>query len=152
MTSTAPSWIFINSTSGALTIIAPEVATDTEFDFYISSSISGVSNPIQKLVKLTILNCLPSNWKQWLNTSSSTCETCKSEYNLISGIWVVQSQKVASESAKALSTTTKILLGITTIIIVLTSILNISSLANLWMTINQLQLLFIKFKLYRIIK
>ena len=57
----APSFVLIDSTSGTLTISAPSVNSDTEFDFYVASTVSGVSSPVQKLVKLTVTNCSVQN-------------------------------------------------------------------------------------------
>ena len=61
MTSTVPSWIAIDSVSGVLSVNSPEVSLDTEYDFYINSAVSGVSSPIQKLIKLIITNCAAKN-------------------------------------------------------------------------------------------
>ena len=61
MTSTVPSWVAIDSVSGVLSVNSPEVSLDTEYDFYINSAVSGVSNPIQKLIKLIITNCAAKN-------------------------------------------------------------------------------------------
>ena len=61
MTSTVPSWVAIDSASGILSINAPEVSSNTEYDFYINSAASGVSSPIQKLIKLIITNCAAKN-------------------------------------------------------------------------------------------
>ena len=137
MTSTVSSWVAIDSVSGILSINSPEVSLDTEYDFYINSAVSGVSSPIQKLIKLIISNCAATNWKKCISTNSLTCETCLSGYVLSSGVWDVPK---ASETAKALSkTTTSAVIAITGIV-VLTSMINTASIANLWMTINQLQL------------
>ena len=56
--SSVPSWIQINSTSGELNITSPFVSEDSEFSFYIGSTINGVANPINKIIKLTVINCL----------------------------------------------------------------------------------------------
>ena len=61
ITSTVPSWVSIDSVSGNLSINAPEVSFDTEHDFYINSAVSGVSTPIQKLIRLVITNCAAKN-------------------------------------------------------------------------------------------
>ena len=146
MTSTVPSWVAIDSVSGILSINAPEVSLDTEYDFYINSAVSGVSNPVKKLIKLIIINCAAKNWKKCITTSSLTCETCLSGYVLTSGVWDIsktttsQNSQTTSETSKALSkTTTSAVIAITGIVI-LTSMINTASIANLWMTINQLQL------------
>ena len=138
--STVPSWVSIDSGSGVLSINAPEVSLNTEYDFYINSAVSGVSSPIQKLIKLIINNCTAKNWKKCNRTNSMTCETCLSGYILSSGVWDIPT---ASETAKALSkTTTSIVITITGIV-VLTSLINTTDIASLWMTINQLQLFFL---------
>ena len=87
MASTVPSWIAIDSGSGVLSINAPEVSLDTEYDFYINSAVSGVSSPIKKLIKLIITNCAAINWIKCISTNSLTCETCLSGYVLSSGVW-----------------------------------------------------------------
>ena len=146
MASTVPSWVAIDSVSGILSINAPEVSLDYEYDFYINSAVSGVSSPIQKLIKLIITNCAVKNWKKCISTNSLTWDICDSGYVLTSGVWDIsktttsQSSQTASETAIALSkTTTPVVVGISWIV-VSTSIINTNSIASLWMTINQLQL------------
>ena len=149
MTSTVPSWVVINPVSGVLSIIAPEVSLDTEYDFYINSAMSGVSSPIQKLIKLIITNCTANNWKKCISTNSLTCQTCLSGYVLSSGVWDIstsqssqgsQSSQTTSEIAKVLSKITTLVVIAITVIVVLTSMLNTKSIASLWMIINLLQL------------
>ena len=53
---TAPSWVTIDSTTGMLTIVAPSVSADTVYKFYVSSSVTGNSDLIQKIIQLTIAN------------------------------------------------------------------------------------------------
>ena len=149
MASTVPSWVAIDSVSGILSINAPEVSLDTEYDFYINSAVSGASSPIQKLIKLIITNCAAKNWKICISINSLTCGTCASGYVLSSGMWDIsqtttsQSSQTTSETAKALSKTTTSIVIIITGIVVLTSLINTTDFATLWMTINQLQLFFI---------
>ena len=144
MTTTVPSWVSIDPSSGVLTLTAPEVASDSTFNFYINTAVSGVVNPVQKLIKLTILNCSPSNCQKCQSTSSSTWITCNSGYELISGGWksLGKNSQTASETAQSLSTTTTSAIMVTIGITALTSLINTSSLASLWMTINQMQLFF----------
>ena len=59
--SAVPSWVSIDSDTGVLAISAPSVDADTEFDFYVSSSVSGLSSPVMKLIKLTLANCQVQN-------------------------------------------------------------------------------------------
>ena len=139
MASTAPSWVAIDPVSGILSINSPEVSLDTEYDFYINSAVSGASSPVQKLIKLIITKCAAKNWKKCMYTNSLACDTCVSGFVLTSGVWDTPK---ASDTAKALSkTTTSAVIAITGIV-VLTSMMNTASIANLWMTINQLQLFF----------
>ena len=146
MASTVPSWVAIDSVSGILSINAPEVSMNIEFDFYVNSAVSGVSSPIQKLIKLIITNCAAKNWKKCISTNSLVCDSCVSGYVLTSGMWDIsksttsQSSQTTSETAKALSKTTMSVVIVIIGIVVLTSIVNTTSIANLWMTINQLQL------------
>ena len=133
-----PSWIKINSTTGVLNITAEEVSEDKEFDFYISSNINGVSNSIQKLIKLTVLNCTIENCKNWTASSVYEWETCKSGYNLHRGNWTT-----TSNTAAALSTTTQSILGAAAITTTISSMMNASSLASLWSMINQIQMFFL---------
>ena len=137
MASTVPSWVIIDSGSGVLRINAPEVSLNTEYDFYINSAVSGVSSPIQKLIKLIITNCTAKNWKKCISTNSSTCETCLSGYILSSGVWDIPT---VSETARVLSRLTMFVVIAITWIVVLTNIMNTTSIVNLWTTINQLQL------------
>ena len=139
----APSWVTIDSTLGVLTITTPDVNSDTEYDFYVNSSISGVLSPIKKLIKLTVINCAPSNCEKCISTSGSACEVWKSGYELASGLWVIKNEKVISKTAQAISTTTTSAVVATTGVVVFTSLVSTASLASLWMTINQLQLFFL---------
>ena len=61
MPSTVPAWVAINSSTGMLNVTAPTVPADTNFYFYIDSNAAGVSKPIKKLIKITILDCKASN-------------------------------------------------------------------------------------------
>ena len=149
MSSIVPSWVAIDSVSGILSINAPEVSLDTEYDFYINSAVSGASSPIQKLIKLIITNCTVDNWEKCISINRLACETCVSGYVLTSGMWEIsktktsQSSQTTSETAKVLSkTTTSVVIAITGIV-ALTSLLNTANIASLWMTINQLQLFFL---------
>ena len=47
--STVPPWIAIDPITGNLTITASNVIADTDYYFYVTSSITNISNPAQKL-------------------------------------------------------------------------------------------------------
>ena len=57
---TVPSWVVINSSTGILTITAPIVTSDTEYDFYVQTQASAYSFSSNKLIKLTIKAPAPS--------------------------------------------------------------------------------------------
>ena len=135
----APSWVTINSSSGVLSISSPEVSSDTEFDFYINSNVNGISSQIQKVIKLTILNCTISNCQKCISTSSITCEVCSSGYIFDSGTCKANS-KEASKISQALSITTTGAVIIITAITTISCIMSVQNITSLWMTINQLQL------------
>ena len=136
--STVPSWITINSLTGVLTITAPNVSADTEFYFYATSSITGVSNPVQKLIKLTVVNCQVQNWDKCSMSSSTTWVTWSSGSTLNS-----DSSTIASTTSQVLSSTSTSALGASFWIITLISLINPASIASLWGMINQAQLFFL---------
>ena len=69
-----PSWVSINSNTGALSILTPVVNTDTEYNFYINSVITGSPGPSQKKIKLTVMNCAISNCETCTASSVSICQ------------------------------------------------------------------------------
>ena len=122
---TVPSWVSINSSSGQLTVTAPYVDSDTEYDFYINSSITGVSTVYQKIIKLTV-----KNWKvtMWLKCKSTDVN-----------IWELYQ---VSAQAQALVATSQSIVGATSGITAASSMMNSSSLTSLWSMINQVQMFF----------
>ena len=70
-----PSFVSINSATGVLTIAAPSVSISSTWSFYITSTISGMSSPVQKIINLTINKCTVSNCKICTVTDSSVCAT-----------------------------------------------------------------------------
>ena len=156
----APSWVTINSSTGILNILSPDVTSDTEFDFYINSAVTGITSPVQKLIKLTVLNWISLNWQKWINTSGTIWNIWNSGYYSNSGIWSTspplpnpssnsnqnsssQNSNTSSNTAQILSTVIKSVVGAIVGCVVLASIMNSSSIASLWMTINQLQIFFL---------
>ena len=100
-TSTTPAWVSINPTTGTLSISAPNVNSDTEYDFYITSLASGFSSAAQKLVKLTVANCQVQNWQLCSTSSALTWTSWVSGYTLASGAWIIQinqSKEVSKDS------------------------------------------------------
>ena len=159
----APSWVTINSSTGVLNILTPDVSSDTEFDFYINSAVTGIASPVQKLIKLTVLNWISLNWQKWISTSGSIWDIWNSGYYSNSGVWGTsppnsnssqnsssqssnsssQSSNTSSNTAQTLSTVIKSVVGAIVGCVVLASFMNSSSIASLWMTINQLQIFFL---------
>ena len=61
MTTTAPTWVSVNSATGELTIATPNVTANTDFYFYINSAVSGFTAQVKKLIKLTVTKCTALN-------------------------------------------------------------------------------------------
>ena len=135
---TAPSWVNINSTSGNLTINAPVVFVPTSYEFYVDSTITGVTDLVHKVIKLTVLKWSSSNWMKCLGSNNLLWDVCNSGYILISGVW--SASKSASELAQTLNTVNKSIIISIASFAIFSSLLNTSSTASLWMTINQLQI------------
>ena len=153
--STAPSWVSINPNTGVLSITAPSVSTDTEFDFYVTSIISGVSNLVQKLIKLTIYKCQVQNCQIWSSSSSSVWATWNSGYTQTSGAWIIQvsTPKVAQNSnsttAQSSNSTTAQALRTMVMWIILSifwmsflqNLTTSTSVASFWSMIHNIQML-----------
>ena len=144
MSSTAPAWVVIDSSTGVLNVTAPIVSADTEFDFYIDSTIAGVSQPIKKLIKIIILDCKAANWSKCKNTNSSVWEVWNSGYALSSGSWTLQRTNVTTniptDIAKNLSISTAFVGAAVILLSALVGAINSSSIVTLWTTIHQLQI------------
>ena len=136
--SIVPLWISIDSNTGKLAIYALGVKADTVYDFNISSSDKGISNPAQKHIQLTVIKWQVLNCQKWSNSNSSIWVIWNTDYTLKSESWII-----ASDTAQVLSITGASLLGISFWVITLTSLINPASTASLWSMINQAQLLFL---------
>ena len=55
--SIVPSFVSINSATGVLTITAPCVSSSTDYSFNILSKVSGITDPTQNIIKLSVNNC-----------------------------------------------------------------------------------------------
>ena len=154
MSSVASSWIIINSATGALDVKSPEENSDNEYGLYINSNINGVAEPVQKYIKVIILNWAVSNCQKCINANHLVWEIWNSGFFLNSGTWTSnsdslqnssksQSQSDGSETAKILSTA-NISVVITIIYcVILATLFNASSMASIWLIINQLQIFFL---------
>ena len=163
---TAPTWVIIDCPTGLLKITSPSVSSDMDVSFYINSMITGYANPVQKLIRLKILNWNVSNCQKCNNADASNWNTCNSGYTVNSGSCIsptsqtsssssnsnsqnsnssnkTKASKESSETAKGLSTSIQWIAGLTTGAIVLSNVINSSSISSLWSLLNQLQLLFL---------
>ena len=140
-----PSFVSVNSTTGVLSISAPSVSSSTNYSFYITSTILGISSPVQKIINLTVKKCTVINCQICTITDSSVCATCNSGFNLNFGncnlpeIQSAQQETSKSEVAKLLSTTNQVVTGAIILISVGLSLANLSSMSSLWSVINQMQ-------------
>ena len=146
-----PSFVSINSATGVLTIVAPSVSISTTYSFFISSTVSGISGPVQKIINLTVKKCTVSNCQICTVSDSLVCGTCDSGFSLNSGSWNLietqsaQQETKKSEVAKILNITNQFVVGSIIFISVGSSLTNLSSMASLWSVINQIQILFLLF-------
>ena len=120
-------------------ISAPNVSADTIFSFYVISTVSGVTNSIQKLVKLTVSNCQAENCQIWSSSSTFVWTDWNDGYSLRSGTWVKNTAS-ASATSQGLRFTNVSIIGSSFVIVSLMTLLNLSSMASLWAMINQVQM------------
>ena len=153
-----PSFVSIDSATGVLTIVAPSVSSSTDFSFYITSTISGMSGPVQKIINLTVNKCTVGNCQICTIIDSSICATCNPGYILNLGNWNLLTTQSAqnntqsaqqeikmSETAKLLRTINQVVMVAVVLISVGFSLTNLSSMTILWSVINQMQILFLLF-------
>ena len=55
-----------------LTIVAPSVSVDTVYSFYVTSTVTGITDSFQILIQLTIANWAVSNCQRWSVSSASS--------------------------------------------------------------------------------
>ena len=154
---TIPSWVTINSSTGQLSITTPSPSTNTDYSFYISSTISGVSSAVNKIMTISISGCTTSNWLICQSNDVSTWTTCNSGYTLSSGQWSINSSsqstpsssindnenlKIDSEVSKDFVITVFI---VSSVILVVSNTLFSTSMSSIWVMINQVQLYFLLF-------
>ena len=137
--SNTPSFISIDATTGVLNVVAPNISVDTEYDFYVDSTISMASNPIQSIIKLSIKKWTVSNWSRCSTDSSSVCASCSLGYTLSSGVWNLDE----SQTAQSLNTANQVVTGVIVGSLIALSWLNVSSLSSLWSIVSQSQIFFL---------
>ena len=96
---------------------------------------------VQKLIKITVIDCKVKNWDKCLSSNGSIWAIWNVGYSLISGTWTNPKETTISEMAKAIRITIQSIIGITAMIISISSIMNTSSMSSFWSMVNQLQLL-----------
>ena len=140
--SQVPSWLKLDSNTGKLIISAPSVSSDTKYYFYINANISGFSSPVQKLVWVTVINWTVNDCQRWASTNGAFWEKCNSDYDLNSGSWSASSRL---NLAGILSIVTISWISSACLIVIVTTMMNTSSIASLWIIINQVQIFFLLF-------
>ena len=159
--SNIPSWVRIDLDTGLMSMTTPSVDQDTEYDFNINTNVDGVSNPVQKLIKLTVICWQLLNWQKCSSVNSSIWTTCDSGYSLISGTWHSSNSKntqnsqssnnkqnsisEASAISQLLSFIIILIVWVWLLIVTLMSLINSLSMNGLWAIINQIQLFFLLF-------
>ena len=146
-----PSWVTINSSTGELTITTPNPASNTDFPFYISSTISGVSSSINKLITISVVEWTVSFWQVCQTSDPSVWVTCNLGYTLSSNKWSETiSESPSSTNSDPQSTTsatsTSIPQAPTSVSQATTSIsiaVSATSIASIWLMINQFQTFFL---------
>ena len=140
--STVPSWVQINENTGQLTIAAPEINSDSNFSFYVVSSVSGISNSVQKFITLTVSKCQVQNWQICSSSSVLIWSTPRSG-NTQSSDSTLKSGSVitASSTSQTLRATFISTLGVSLWIVTIVSLINPASTTSLWSVINHAQML-----------
>ena len=151
----APTWIAIDTSLGTLKIIAPNITAATDYSFYINSQLSGFANPVQKQINIRINKWTVTNWSKWTSSSSSTWATWTSGFSEYSGncysqtcIYKAQGTLTnlcskSSDTANSISIAVISSVGVAILAVLISNFINNSSLASIWLMINQLQMFFL---------
>ena len=141
--SRAPDWVSVNSTSGGLTLVTPDVDSDTDYYFSISSSIAGVSNQILKHIKLTIQRWIVVNWSRWSNSNHLFWEVWNSGNSLINGHWIPLELEMKSYIDYTPSIVLQTFAWLVLAFSLVSSLISCSSISWFWSMMNQLQFFFL---------
>ena len=141
-----PSWVSLDSSSGLLRISTPNVSSDFVSSFNINSVVNGVSDPIQNLIKIAVLDCTVQNCLKCSITSGSSWSTWVSNYDVNSSGLCVQDP---SDLAKNLRISLQILFGLSLFAMAVISFLNSSELITLWSILNQVKLFLKHIMIYK---
>ena len=96
---TLPSYLTINQNTGAISISSKNVTADTYIEFYVNSIITGITNPVQKLINLKILNWLAQNCQRCTNSDAQKWDLWDSGYSLSSYSWSLMVTTPAAASS-----------------------------------------------------
>ena len=157
-----PSWVTINSSTGQLTIIAPGTITTSSYSFYVSSAITGVTNSVNKIITINLINWSVSNCQYWVSTSGTVWATWNSGYSLSSGAWTLiptttqsttttQPKSTAAinlvpqlkTTAEVGQTTTTTSMAVSAGSVAASNAASSSSVSSIWSMINQIQIFFL---------
>ena len=109
---------------------------------HVNSLVGGSSNPIKKLIKLTVENWAAKNWYKCSNQNGAICVICASGYSLREGS-CVNSLLIQTENGAMLKIALQAIIAGVAIVSVFSSILNASSMTSLWLIFGQVQLFFL---------
>ena len=136
-----PHWASINSTSGVLTLITPDVSSDTEYNLINGTSISGTSTPVLKHIKLSVQICIVVNKHKCSNTNRSYWDTRNSDYNFSSGICYLPESKIEPNIGNIFSIILQAFAWIIFAICLISSYMIPSLISSLLFMVSQLQFL-----------
>ena len=69
--STLATWVSIDPTTGQISGTTPFVSADSDFDFFVNSQITSVTEPSQKWIRISVVNCDGSNQSSICNNNPS---------------------------------------------------------------------------------
>ena len=114
----------------------------------MDSTIAGVTSPVQKIMKITVMDCLVQNCQTCSSLSVSIWAVWATGYTLSSGVWnyvvsnYTTNQSQASTEAKGLETSGGWITAGTIGLVILSNLTNSASMASIWTMINQMQMIF----------
>ena len=146
----------IDPNTGAISISSYNVTADTDIAFYVNSVISGITNPIQKVINLKILNWLAQYCQRCTNSDAQKWDLWDSGYSLSSYSWILNvSTPATSNSSKSdnekdkISGFSNVAKAVTQLSMIVTSLMIIvsswtfpSSFSSLWLSAHQMQIFF----------
>ena len=99
--------------------------------------VTGLTDPVQKLVKVTVLVCSVTNCLKCSSNSRDIRINWNYGFELTNNQCISQSDY---QTAKDVTITSQSIIGLTAVTVIWLSIMNTSSILSLWSIINQVQL------------